>query len=267
MHDGSKLAAAGGVGTTLSLVKESGLREAQFHGEGYQEGFEEGSSLGMIEGRRYGTVHGARVASEIGCYQGFALAWKCLLHGASEKDRRVRVLESLLGMIQRFPYDDPTYDKLQEDLDRIRGKFKQDRSACHRQDQSRHQDLPPSPWGTPGCPPLPPAVWKSDQPLPRCAARKTQSQTARRPAGRRPSQTCVSQDRLRGAPWTCHQPWALGTHNLRDTRPSPRPPGRSVPQGPAWKGGGQRCPGGAWVDPAGGGRTGPSHTRVALRRV
>ena len=37
----------------------------------------------------------------------------------------MKALESLIGMIQKFPYDDPTYDKLHEDLDRIRGKFKQ----------------------------------------------------------------------------------------------------------------------------------------------
>uniref|UniRef100_A0A8C9BRJ9 Uncharacterized protein n=1 Tax=Phocoena sinus TaxID=42100 RepID=A0A8C9BRJ9_PHOSS len=35
------------------------------------------------------------------------------------------LLVSLIGMIQKFPYDDPTYDKLHEDLDRIIGKFKQ----------------------------------------------------------------------------------------------------------------------------------------------
>ncbi|TEA11770.1 hypothetical protein DBR06_SOUSAS6910269 [Sousa chinensis] len=109
---------------TVSLQGRSFLG---FHGEGYQEGYEEGSSLGMIEGRRYGTLHGAKIGSEIGCYQGFALAWRCLLHGCTtEKDsKKMKVLESLLGMIQKFPYDDPTYDKLHEDLDRIRGKFKQ----------------------------------------------------------------------------------------------------------------------------------------------
>lgn len=39
--------------------------------------------------------------------------------------KKMKVLEALIGMIQKFPYDDPTYDKLHEDLDRIRGKFKQ----------------------------------------------------------------------------------------------------------------------------------------------
>lgn len=39
--------------------------------------------------------------------------------------KKMKVLEALIGMIQKFPYDDPTYDRLHEDLDRIRGKFKQ----------------------------------------------------------------------------------------------------------------------------------------------
>lgn len=103
------------------------MADDRFRGEGYQEGYEEGSSLGVIEGRRHGTLYGAKVGSEIGCYQGFALAWRCLLHSrAAETDsRKMKVLESLIGMIEKFPYHDPTYARLHEDLDRIRGKFKQ----------------------------------------------------------------------------------------------------------------------------------------------
>ncbi|KAM5224973.1 protein LTO1 homolog isoform 3-T3 [Hipposideros larvatus] len=64
------------------------MADDRFHGEGYQEGYEEGSSLGIIEGRQHGTLHGAKIGSEIGCYQGFAFAWRCLLHSrATEKDR------------------------------------------------------------------------------------------------------------------------------------------------------------------------------------
>lgn len=37
----------------------------------------------------------------------------------------MKVLDSLISMIQKFPYGDPTYANLHEDLDRIRGKFKQ----------------------------------------------------------------------------------------------------------------------------------------------
>ncbi|XP_025307546.1 protein LTO1 homolog isoform X2 [Canis lupus dingo] len=63
------------------------MADERFHGEGYQEGYEEGNSLGIIEGRQYGTLHGAKIGSEIGCYQGFASAWRCLLHTCTtEKD-------------------------------------------------------------------------------------------------------------------------------------------------------------------------------------
>ncbi|ELV09481.1 Oral cancer-overexpressed protein 1, partial [Tupaia chinensis] len=122
-----------GPGRTATMAGSQDMFDAivmaddRFHGEGYQEGYEEGSSLGIIEGRQYGTLHGAKIGSEIGCYRGFAFAWKCLLHNCTtEKDsKKMKVLESLIGMIQKFPYDDPTYDKLHEDLDKIRGKFKQ----------------------------------------------------------------------------------------------------------------------------------------------
>ncbi|XP_004383689.1 protein LTO1 homolog [Trichechus manatus latirostris] len=103
------------------------MADERFHGQGYQEGYEEGSSLGIIEGRQHGALHGAKIGSEIGCYQGFAFAWKYLLLSYTTKkdSKKMKVLESLIGMIQKFPYDDPTYDKLHEDLDKIRGKFKQ----------------------------------------------------------------------------------------------------------------------------------------------
>nr|XP_037854823.1 protein LTO1 homolog isoform X2 [Chlorocebus sabaeus] len=126
---GALLAAMAG---TQDIFDSIVMADERFHGEGYREGYEEGSSLGVMEGRQHGTLHGAKIGSEIGCYQGFAFAWKCLLHSCTtEKDsRKMKVLESLIGMIQKFPYDDPTYDKLHEDLDKIRGKFKQVRALC-----------------------------------------------------------------------------------------------------------------------------------------
>uniref|UniRef100_A0A8I3WAW5 Uncharacterized protein n=1 Tax=Callithrix jacchus TaxID=9483 RepID=A0A8I3WAW5_CALJA len=52
------------------------------------------------------------------------------------------------------------------------------------------------------------------------------------PAARRPDpQTCASQDRLCGAPCTCHQPLA-SRHTHLGLVPSPRHDGLSVPQGP-----------------------------------
>ncbi|XP_069919877.1 protein LTO1 homolog isoform X2 [Oryctolagus cuniculus] len=125
------------------------MADERFHGQGYREGFEDGSSLGVREGRRHGAAQGARIGAEIGCYRGFALAWRHLLRGCAAEDsvgapvgvgqaagmvdrrgsvprgRKRRVLESLIGLLQQFPYDDPAYERLQEDLDRIRGKFRQ----------------------------------------------------------------------------------------------------------------------------------------------
>ncbi|OXB53437.1 hypothetical protein ASZ78_004304 [Callipepla squamata] len=64
---------------------------------------------------------------QIGSYLGFALTWQCLLpkHTDEKNSKKIRALDSLIGMIKKFPYEDPTYEKLQEDLEKIRGKFKQ----------------------------------------------------------------------------------------------------------------------------------------------
>ncbi|NXG20195.1 ORAV1 protein, partial [Grallaria varia] len=101
--------------------------EQRFHREGYQEGYAEGTHIGIAEGRRYGSLHGARIGSEIGCYLGFALMWHCLLQKCTDEksSKKIKALNSLIEMIQKFPYEDPTYDKLQEDLEKIRAKFKQ----------------------------------------------------------------------------------------------------------------------------------------------
>lgn len=44
--------------------------------------------------------------------------------------KKMKVLESLIRMIEKFPYADPAYARLHEDLDRIRGKFKQVCPLC-----------------------------------------------------------------------------------------------------------------------------------------
>ncbi|XP_069713523.1 protein LTO1 homolog isoform X2 [Phaenicophaeus curvirostris] len=114
-------------GPSSDMFDEIVMAEERFRGEGYQEGYAEGSQLGAVEGRRYGSLHGAKIGSEIGCYLGFALTWQCLLQKCRDEknSKKIKALDSLIGMIQKFPYEDPMYDKLQEDLEKIRGKFKQ----------------------------------------------------------------------------------------------------------------------------------------------
>ncbi|XP_039217389.1 protein LTO1 homolog isoform X7 [Crotalus tigris] len=44
---------------------------------------------------------------------------------ALAQNKKIKVLELLIEMIQNFPLEDPAYDKLQDDLEKIRGRFKQ----------------------------------------------------------------------------------------------------------------------------------------------
>ncbi|XP_063800219.1 protein LTO1 homolog isoform X2 [Pseudophryne corroboree] len=98
-----------------------------YHGEGYEEGFAEGNQVGEIEGKQYGVIYGARAGSELGCYLGFASTWRHLLSPGSEdkESKKVKTLDSLISLIRSFSFEDPTNDKLQDEISRIRGKVKQ----------------------------------------------------------------------------------------------------------------------------------------------
>ncbi|XP_072516545.1 protein LTO1 homolog [Salminus brasiliensis] len=105
------------------------MADDRFHIEGYREGFEEGTRQGMIEGRNHGMLHGAKLSAEVSFYHGFAITWKCLLQNSEDVKarKRLKAVESLAGLIQKFPYEDPQYENLQEDMERVRAKFRQ---AC-----------------------------------------------------------------------------------------------------------------------------------------
>ncbi|TRY53768.1 hypothetical protein DNTS_020242 [Danionella cerebrum] len=103
------------------------MADDRFHVEGYREGFEEGVRQGSIEGRNHGRLHGAKLGAEVSFYNGFALTWKCLLQNSTDVKarKRLKAVESLIGVIQNFPYEDPQYENLQEDMERVRAKFRQ----------------------------------------------------------------------------------------------------------------------------------------------
>ncbi|NWI13763.1 ORAV1 protein, partial [Crypturellus soui] len=90
--------------------------------------------------------HGILINPQVGCYLGFAQTWHCLLHKCSgeKNSKKIRVLDSLIGMIQKFPYEDSSYDKLQEDLEKIRGKYKQVCSILNIQSDFRISTERPS---------------------------------------------------------------------------------------------------------------------------
>ncbi|KAG7327274.1 hypothetical protein KOW79_008880 [Hemibagrus wyckioides] len=103
------------------------MADDRFHIGGYREGFEEGSQQGLIEGRNHGLLHGAKLSAEVSFYHGFALTWKCLLRNTEDVKtrKRLKAVESLDAMIQKFPYDDPQYESLQEHMESVRAKFRQ----------------------------------------------------------------------------------------------------------------------------------------------
>ncbi|XP_068595221.1 protein LTO1 homolog [Brachionichthys hirsutus] len=101
--------------------------EETFRAEGYREGFQRGTARGLQDGRRHGASHGAKLSSEVSFYYGFSVTWKCLLqHGADAKSRkRMKALESLVGLVQNTPHDDPYSEKLREDMEKLWAKFRQ----------------------------------------------------------------------------------------------------------------------------------------------
>ncbi|KAI7813787.1 protein LTO1 homolog isoform X1 [Triplophysa rosa] len=103
------------------------MADNRFHIEAYQEGFEEGIRQGTIEGKNHGRLHGAKLSAEVSFYYGFAVAWKCLLQNSSDikARKRLKAVESLVGVIQNYPYEDPQYEKLQDVMATVRAKFRQ----------------------------------------------------------------------------------------------------------------------------------------------
>ncbi|XP_043938451.1 protein LTO1 homolog [Protopterus annectens] len=118
---------AAAAGDESDFLDSIALAEERFHGEGYQEGYSEGNHVGITEGKRYGFICGTKMGLEMAGYYGFAFTWKYILQNTpdTKSSKRMKTLDSLLRMIKNFPYEDPLYDKLHEDLDAVRAKFKQ----------------------------------------------------------------------------------------------------------------------------------------------
>ncbi|XP_076879819.1 protein LTO1 homolog isoform X2 [Brachyhypopomus gauderio] len=115
------------VSLTDDLFDSIVMADDRFRTEGYREGREEGTRQGAAEGRVHGALHGARLSAEVCFYHGFALAWTFLLQNNDDVKARkqLKAAESLVGLIQNLPHEDPQYEHLQEDVARVRAKFRQ----------------------------------------------------------------------------------------------------------------------------------------------
>ncbi|XP_071768329.1 protein LTO1 homolog [Centroberyx gerrardi] len=117
---------AGGSGND-DLFESVFMTENRLFQEGYREGFEKGTQRGLRDGRRHGASHGATMSTEISFYYGFAIAWKCILQDNTDAKsrKRVKAVEALLHLVQKSPHENPQSPKLQEDMDKLRAKFRQ----------------------------------------------------------------------------------------------------------------------------------------------
>ncbi|XP_062327105.1 protein LTO1 homolog [Osmerus eperlanus] len=103
------------------------MADDKFHVEGYHEGFDEGTRQGIMEGRMHGATHGAKLSTEVSFYHGFAVTWKSILQNSTDPKARkkLKALEVLLSLLEKFPSDNPQYENLQEDMEKLRAKFRQ----------------------------------------------------------------------------------------------------------------------------------------------
>lgn len=109
------------------------MADDRHHVQGYQEGFEEGKRQGWYEGQNHGRIHGAKLSAEVSFYHGFATTWKNLLQQDTQSKTRkqLKLLETLTGLIQTFPLEDPQHRNLEENMEQIRAKFRQVCSVLH----------------------------------------------------------------------------------------------------------------------------------------
>nr|XP_055070405.1 protein LTO1 homolog isoform X2 [Misgurnus anguillicaudatus] len=94
-----------------------------------RRGFDREPSRGRTTGvcMVQNSVSSPAVSFQVSFYYGFAVAWKCLLQNSSDikARKRLKAVESLVGVIEKYSYEDPQYEKHQEDMERIRAKFRQ----------------------------------------------------------------------------------------------------------------------------------------------
>eukprot|EP00887_Chlorella_sp_A99_P003660 scaffold7.g3660.t1 len=96
--------------------------------DGYEEGVKDGRRAGHTEGRTLGLQKGFEVGHELGYYHGCLELWRQLEArpggGWLFGERAARGMAALRAQLDTFPLSDPQDERLQELMDRVRGRFK-----------------------------------------------------------------------------------------------------------------------------------------------
>ena len=99
--------------------------EESLHQRGYNAGFESGKNAGKEEGFKVGLLHGKELGKEIGFYKGFVETWKNVLSVKDASKRQISLLESLSQLLDQLNYENPEDEAMEENIAKIRTKFKQ----------------------------------------------------------------------------------------------------------------------------------------------
>ncbi|CAG5117821.1 unnamed protein product [Candidula unifasciata] len=115
--------------------KEQTFEEDLFHSitmceeiswqEGYTEGVQEATAKSYEEGFALGAQKGTEIGSEVGFYAGYAARILNLKKGEDSKSRIIKVCEAIVKLANTFESVEPTDEVLTDNLNNIRGKFKQ----------------------------------------------------------------------------------------------------------------------------------------------
>ncbi|KAK2163912.1 hypothetical protein LSH36_72g04057 [Paralvinella palmiformis] len=102
------------------------LAQDSFKKEGFGVGLEQGRLSGYYDGYKTGAVQGAKLASEMGFYDGMAIAWKQFLEREPDKNKRkLKALSSLIDAVHSVSRYDPSDPHVNEHAEMARMKFKQ----------------------------------------------------------------------------------------------------------------------------------------------
>ncbi|XP_063970044.1 protein LTO1 homolog [Lytechinus pictus] len=105
------------------------MAENRCQAAGFEEGFQKGEELGREQGLTMGIEKGRQIGDELGFYFGFIVTWRAVLKNKPEDDKNVtrplKIIESLISIIQELPKEEPNSVKYWDIVQKIRSKFKQ----------------------------------------------------------------------------------------------------------------------------------------------